>query len=255
MPYTGRPFNPNTPYENQVETELELANENFDILRQAFVSDNPETFIVKQADKVDGFDASLLPAPNTIPVAGVSGKLDIGWLPDEIGGYGYKRVDLTNATTDYNLQLGEEAYYVWNTSSNLNRPLRIQVSGSLYQIYVMTNYTSGTAPFISLNPNNTTYSSAFLETRIYTNTLSSSTNTLFITATRSAIVVFPMRTCSMLLQTTTPSKMAHGFYVINRDIHIFYTYWNNTSTAWSSLGTLTSDRNIGTVYVLVRRIL
>jgi hypothetical protein len=39
------------------------------------------------ADKVDGFDASQTPAPNTIPVALPTGKLDIGWLPDGIGGY------------------------------------------------------------------------------------------------------------------------------------------------------------------------
>jgi hypothetical protein len=37
------------------------------------------------ADKVDGFDASQTPAPNTIPVALPTGKLDIGWLPDGIG--------------------------------------------------------------------------------------------------------------------------------------------------------------------------
>jgi hypothetical protein len=88
------------------------------------------------ADKVDGFDASQTPAPNTIPVALPTGKLDIDWLPDGIGGYGYRRIDLTNATTDYNLQLGEEAYYAWNTSTRTSLPLRIQVSGRLYQLFI-----------------------------------------------------------------------------------------------------------------------
>jgi hypothetical protein len=33
------------------------------------------------ADTVDGFHASLTPAPNVIPVVDSSGKLDIGWIP------------------------------------------------------------------------------------------------------------------------------------------------------------------------------
>jgi hypothetical protein len=33
------------------------------------------------ADKVDGFDASQTPAPNTIPVANTSGYINTGWLP------------------------------------------------------------------------------------------------------------------------------------------------------------------------------
>jgi hypothetical protein len=75
MGYVRRPFNPLTPTPNQVITELNQANENFDILARAFVSDNPETFKVKQAlnsdnavnsDTVDGFHASLTPQPNTI---------------------------------------------------------------------------------------------------------------------------------------------------------------------------------------------
>jgi hypothetical protein len=86
MPYTRRPFQPETPYANQVSIELNKANDNFDILAQVFVSDNPETFKVKNAsysdnsDKVDGYDASLTPAPNVIPVSDASGKLGISWL-------------------------------------------------------------------------------------------------------------------------------------------------------------------------------
>ena len=37
------------------------------------------------ADKVDGFDASQTPAPNTIPVADDSGKISIDWFPQGIG--------------------------------------------------------------------------------------------------------------------------------------------------------------------------
>jgi hypothetical protein len=42
---------------------------------------NIKASFADSADTVDGFHASLTPAPNTIPVADASGKLDQGWLP------------------------------------------------------------------------------------------------------------------------------------------------------------------------------
>jgi hypothetical protein len=98
--------------------------------------------------------------PNTIPVALDTGKLHLDWLPDGIGGYGYKRIDLTNATTDYDLQLGEEAYYEWNTTTTSNLPLRIQVSGKLYQLIIISPRWYSDAN-VSLYPNNTSYTNAF----------------------------------------------------------------------------------------------
>jgi len=165
MPYVRKPFNPLTPTPNQVITELNQANENFDILAQAFMSNNPETFIVKNADKVDGFHASTIPAPNTIPVAGADGKITLDWLPDSVlggsGGGGFRRIDMTNATSDYDLQVGEEAYYVLHLNAHGgNRPLRIIISGSLYQLICVSINPAGVgATFPDLWPNNTTYSS------------------------------------------------------------------------------------------------
>ena len=85
MSYIRNPFNPTSPYANQVVIELNRANTNFDILAQAFVSDNPSTKKVKDADKVDGYHASPSPAPYTIPVAGADGKLSSAWLPSTSG--------------------------------------------------------------------------------------------------------------------------------------------------------------------------
>ncbi|MCC6026763.1 MAG: hypothetical protein LM575_07325 [Caldimicrobium sp.] len=81
MGYTNRPFNYTGNLDNQVQHDLDLANENFDILAQAFVNNDPTTGKVKNADTVDGFHASQTPQANTIPVANSSGKLDQGWLP------------------------------------------------------------------------------------------------------------------------------------------------------------------------------
>jgi len=66
MPYNRRPLNPLTPFVNQVVVESNAVNENFEILANAFVSNNPETYKVKEADTVDGFHASLTPIANTI---------------------------------------------------------------------------------------------------------------------------------------------------------------------------------------------
>jgi hypothetical protein len=294
MGYERRPFNPTTPYPNQVATELNKANDNFDLLSQAFVNDDPTTLKMKNAlnsdnainstnavnsDMVDGFNASQTPTPNTIPVALDTGKLDlnwllasqtpspntipvalntgklhIDWLPDGIGGFGYRRINLTNATTDYDLQLGEEAYYEWDTTTtNRPLPLRIQVSGSLYQLFVAPSVFDTSTTF-SLEPNNTLYFNQFNEIRIRSNIPNSNTpsNQRF---TMSDMKFYSSGAFSVLLQTITQNKMAITFSFHSSNIFVISSFWNNTSTTWSSLGTLTVDRNVGTVYVLVRRIL
>jgi hypothetical protein len=209
------------------------------------------------ADKVDGFNASQTPAPNTIPVALSTGKLDIGWLPDDIGdGYGYRRIDLTNATTDYNLQLNEEAYYVWNTSTNSSLPLRIQVSGKLYQLFIsIPQYTIGSC-IIQLYPNNQTYVGAF-STRML---IASGTGVSFSAYNSNYIYCGDGTGISVIwLQTTTECKSAYCLsqylFGSNHQFHFLSLKWINTTTVWSSLGTLTVESNLGTIYVLVRRIL
>jgi hypothetical protein len=120
MAYTSRPFNYTGTLPNQVQNDLGLANDNFDILGQAFFSNDPASQPIKRAvyigstspsgavantlwldtsvspprlkvyngtswvnfdvDTVDGFHASQTPQGNTIPVANSSGKIDSGWL-------------------------------------------------------------------------------------------------------------------------------------------------------------------------------
>jgi hypothetical protein len=148
MPYVKRPFAPLNPTPNQVITELHQANENFDILARAFVDENPETRTVLNSFRLQGYLPSFIPSPFRIPVADASGKIHPSWLPDDFGfsgsgsgdsgsEYGFRRVDLTNAVSDYDLQVGEEAYYVWDISVSRVRPLRIRVSGSFYQLMIV----------------------------------------------------------------------------------------------------------------------
>jgi hypothetical protein len=121
MAYIKRPFNPLTPAPNQVINELNQANENFDILANAFQGGDPATGIVLNAvnsqnaqnaqnsDTVDGFHASLTPAPNVIVPLDASGVLDLSATYVKSNVYTFRRIDLTNATSDYMLQVGEEA--------------------------------------------------------------------------------------------------------------------------------------------------
>jgi hypothetical protein len=52
MAYTPAPFNPSTPYQNQVATELNLANQNFTILSQAFLNNDPASKPILRASYI-----------------------------------------------------------------------------------------------------------------------------------------------------------------------------------------------------------
>jgi len=152
MPYTRRPFNYTGTLPNQVENDLGLADDNFDILAQAFVNNDPATGIVKNADMLDGFHASQTPAPNVIVPLNASGILDLSATYVKSSVYTFRRVYLTNATSDYMLQVGEEAYISFSNATSV--PLRIATSSNaLYWLYCSHSCL--------LLPNNTTYSNAF----------------------------------------------------------------------------------------------
>jgi hypothetical protein len=79
--------------------------------------------------------------------------------------YTFRRVDLTNATSDYNLQVGEEA--IINFTNATSVPLRIATqSGTYYEchlvVVIQEGLRVGVGNHIFLNPNNTTYSNAFV---------------------------------------------------------------------------------------------
>jgi len=101
MPYKNKPFNyfGASPY--QVRIDLENANNNFDILANAFKNNNPDTGIVKEALKLDGFIPSQTPQPNAIPVSYDNGKIDLDWLPDDLYNLAYSYI-VKSITVDGN---------------------------------------------------------------------------------------------------------------------------------------------------------
>ncbi len=78
MAYYKPPINYPT---GRISQDVLKINENFTELAKSFVNEDPTTYKVINADKVDDYHASQTPSANTIPVAGSSGKLDAGWLP------------------------------------------------------------------------------------------------------------------------------------------------------------------------------
>jgi len=116
MPYTRRPFNYTGTLPNQVQNDLELADDNFDILAQAFVNNDPASGVAKNADMVDGFHASQTPTANTIPVAGSTGKLDAGWLPELASDKNFYVVEFSSSGT-------------WTVPSGVTKIIVIAVGG------------------------------------------------------------------------------------------------------------------------------
>ncbi len=263
MPYRRNPFNPLTPAPNQVVNELNQANENFDILAQTFLYNDPETRTVidavnsrrsLEANRLQGYTPSQMPSPNTIPVALSNGRLDIGWVS--------YRTSLTNATSDYSLEIGEEAYYVWNTTRSTSLPLRIAVNGWLYELIILVPNRVAYPVNIFLLPNNLTYQSAFQRTVMYPN---NSDGAVFNFKDNPSVIFYEqVGGGGMLvswLQTTTGNKgEMHHMTVqhsgLNFSSHMQGAHrWNNTTTVWSSLGTLTIGASHGLIDVSVRRLL
>jgi hypothetical protein len=255
MGYERRPFNPTTPYPNQVVVELNKANDNFDLLGQAFVSDNPETLKVKNADTVDGFHASQTPTANTIPVALPNGKLDIGWLP--VGIDGYRRVDLTGATSDYMLQVGEEA--IINFTNAMSVPLRIETSQNrLYEIFLQFSVNLNLLnQFTYLNPNNTTYASSFGFLGYYFDSGGSVGFDSHSTSDRAFKILTQTPHAYIILDTTRRILKGISGYErgdVNFGFAVLVSKWHSNLYDWLSLGTFTFP-TLMSGYILVRRLL
>lgn len=301
MAYTLAPFNPSTPYQNQVATELNTANTNFTILGQAFYNNDPTSQPILRAsyigssapsnpvagmtwldtsttppvlkvydgsnwksnvansNTVNNFPASLTPAPNTVVPLNSSGILDLSNTYVKSNVYTFRRVDLTNASSDYNLQVGEEAIINFNNATSV--PLHIATqSGTYYETHLICNNTGGTSGASSnpvfLNPNNTTYSNAFTYEEYYRNSGGSGSNSITYSALRIGWS-YTNNTC--YITNYTQYKNARGIcdlYGVSNSypaLVIFSVDWNDTSTAWASLGTITFPQS-SSGYILVRRL-
>jgi len=211
------------------------------------------------ADTVDGFHASLTPVPNVIVPLDANGLLDLSSTYIKSNVYTFRRVDLTNATSDYMLQVGEEA--IINFTNATSVPLRIATqSGTYYEMDVICftpAIKTGSRGEIFLNPNNTTYSKAFAFMNVYItdNTSGGSSGKDTYSAFRVSWGSSHTRVYIHNITTAKSVKLlAHMWESSNGcALAMELTYWNDTTTAWTSLGTITFPQQTSG-YILVRRL-
>jgi hypothetical protein len=210
------------------------------------------------ADTVDGFHASQTPAPNVIVPLDASGILDLSATYVRSNVYTFRRVDLTNATSDYMLQVGEEAYISFNNATSV--PLRIATqSGTYYEMDLITfvPIRTGARGEIFLYPNNTTYSNAFVFMSVFIgdNTSGVSSNKATFNAFR---ISWGATHARIYIHNITVAKSVKSLTHVwdsqyNCSLEISLTYWNDNSTAWISLGTVAFPQSCSG-YILIRRL-
>lgn len=168
------------------------------------------------------------------------------------------RVDLSNATDDYNLDVNQEA--IINFSNTSSVPLHIATqNGTYYQMDIILSNTSGTSGGgsnpVYLNPNNTTYSNAFVYQEIFKDGNGQSSSSATYNAFRIGWAISTIRT---YIVNYTVNKHVKGIYYDTGvssapAIDINTCYWKDTSTAWTSLGTITLPQS-SSGYILVKRL-
>jgi hypothetical protein len=211
------------------------------------------------ADNVDGFHASLTPSANTIVPLNSSGILDLSTTYIKSDAYTFRKVDLTNATSDYMLQVGEEA--IINFTNATSVPLHIATqSGTYYECHLVCSNTGGTSGGTSggiyLNPNNTTYSNSFVYAYVFRASRAQGSDYITYSAFRCG---WGFVSSAFYITNFVQYKNVKGIYDTYGTIgsypqlFIFSTDWRDTTTPWTSLGTITFPQ-VTSGYTIVRRI-
>nr|BAL53640.1 hypothetical protein HGMM_F07F09C15 [uncultured Aquificae bacterium] len=213
----------------------------------------------QNADTVDGYHASLSPAPQVIVPLDADGVLDLSATYVRSSVYTFRRVDLTNATSDYMLQVGEEAYISFSNTTSV--PLRIATqSGTYYECHLICSNTGGTsggtAAPIYLNPNNTTYSNSFVYAALHRTSGGASSDYTTYSAFRCG---WSFVSSVFYITNFVQYKNVKGIYdlfgviVGYPTMVVFSTDWRDTTTPWTSLGTIRFPQ-LSSGYIIVRRL-
>lgn len=167
-------------------------------------------------------------------------------------------IDLSSATEDYLLQVGETA--VINFTSATSIPLRIRTSEGIYELeLITTNTNASTSSNFLLYPNNNTGLSNITARRIEYAMGGTGVSQLQTSSAAGFIIgSYITNVASFKIITHTANKTAFGNNVTSYSSQRDYSYdcknvWSDTTTAWTSLGTLTSG-NAHTGKVIIRRI-
>ena len=166
------------------------------------------------------------------------------------------RVDLTNATSDYDLQPCEEAIIRFTNQSSV--PLRIATGNDrLYEMFLQFSVNFDTS-YSYLFPNNTTYASSFSHTSWGWNS-GGGNGWVAYTSSDSAFRLYEYTPHSYIILDTT-RRILRGFTSWEYGDHphvgygIFVSRWHSNLVSWTSLGTFSFPR-VMSGYILVRRLI
>ena len=175
-------------------------------------------------------------------VSKASGKQWMTKLTNLVNGFINSPIDNSSASSDVSLSIGQKAYVTANGATSI--PLHIATaSGQQYEIAMNGSSTYGPGTnYATLEPNNTTYSSAFTSRYLLANGASAFA---YAGATNAFDVGIPASPDSAIIRawTTTAAKRTQSQSQgqttdvgnIEGDIN---SIWNDTTTTWASLGTL-----------------
>ncbi len=197
---------------------------------------------------LNGYTASVNPNAYQIPILDGNANLVLPYTNAIVTkNYIFRRVDLTNATSDYPLAVGEEAIYNFTNTSIV--PLHIATfDGSMYEMHVIPSNPSGTTGAvyreIYLYPNNLIYQNEFIYYQMYINSreINATNNVrLLYSAFR---IGFAFSSIDITITNRTMYKDIKGIihvYGTEIDLSTIVIYncsWTNITTSWTSLGTI-----------------
>jgi len=157
----------------------------------------------------------------------------------------FKRIDLTNATEDYFLKVGEEAYISFSNVTQV--PLRIATQdGTYYEMHVIGSNTlafpSWQNTSILLAPNNTAYTGEFVHALFYRSgpgfysSYATNQNYFFLGAGYTSATVYI--TNRLNYKNVRVIQDLYGMSEYGPLMHLVSADWRNTTTPWTSLGTI-----------------
>ena len=180
-----------------------------------------------------------------------------GW---NILGAGLPVHNNSGVSSDYSLAVGETANITYSSATSV--PLHIATVQGEYEITILGNATSPSSDAdAGFSPNNTSYSGAITDVGWYqatnsafesSNSTGSSTFDIGATNVIKSILRCTTVTASKSVFSSTLAMTTSGNGTL-RDTER-HQYWNDTTTAWTSLGTITFPFAQSGV-VMVRRLL
>jgi len=171
----------------------------------------------------------------------------------------FKRIDLTNATEDYFLRVGEEAYISFSDVTQV--PLHIATQdGTYYEMHIIAGNVGGTSGaalgYIFLCPNNQTYSNAFYSALMWRSGSSHSSSYIyksgFVLASYYSNILTWITNRTQYKNTRSFLDL-YGYSDTYPNVRFTSSDWRDTTTEWTSLGTVSFPQSTSGE-ILVRRL-